>query len=139
MIHHCRLFIHFRFKFLLTTPCLSDRVKIELRNDRNSQCYGEIYVNVNGSYKAVCSTDTASYTKIGEVVCQELQCGTPLSVVSGSLIKEGKMNLLDCEGKEKSLLECMQKNGNVGSCHAIKIVCSGNCNASIKTRNVRKT
>lgn len=94
---------------------------------------------MNGSHNAVCSTDTASYTKIGEVVCQELQCGKPLSVVSGSLIKEGKMSLLDCKGKEKSLFECMHKNGNVGLCHTIKIVCSGNCNASIKTRNVRKT
>ncbi|KAG7332685.1 hypothetical protein KOW79_004519 [Hemibagrus wyckioides] len=109
----------------LTCLKCSDRVKIELRNNRNSKCYGEIYVNVNGSHDAVCSTGTTSNTKIGEVVCQELQCGTPLSVVPGSIIKEGKMSLFDCNGTEKSLWECMYKNGNVRNCQTIKIACSG--------------
>ncbi|KAK3540366.1 hypothetical protein QTP70_030115, partial [Hemibagrus guttatus] len=111
-------------KFLLTTPCFSDRVKIELRDDQKSQCYGEIYVNVNGSHNAVCSTDIISYWKTAEVVCRELQCGTPLSAEQGSKIKGGKISLLECKGQEKSLWECMRKHGNVGICQTIKIVCS---------------
>ncbi|XP_060737634.1 scavenger receptor cysteine-rich type 1 protein M130 [Tachysurus vachellii] len=104
----------------------SDRVKIQLENSMKtpSLCYGEIYVNVNGSHNAVCSKDTTTYMKIGEVVCRELQCGNALTVVNGYLGKQGQISLHGCNGQEKSLWECNHQYGKVGSCQTINIVCS---------------
>lgn len=119
-------------KLLLSIPCISDRVQIQLKNNMEtpSPCHGEIYVNVNGSLNAVCSKDTTTYMKIAEVVCRELQCGIALTVVNGFLIKEGQISLFGCNGQEKSLWECRHKYEKVVSCQTINIVCSGNCSAS---------
>lgn len=113
--------------FLLTTPCLSDRVKMELiKSDKKpSRCYGDISVNVNGSYDAVCVDDTASKEKISEVVCRELGCGTAVSVPQSSLQPKGHISHVECLEQEESLWECIHKRDTVGSCSTVSVLCSG--------------
>lgn len=128
---------------MLNTPYLSDRVKIDLRKgeEKPSVCYGDIYVSVNGSYQEMCFDATTSKETISKVVCRELQCGAPLYVSQGS-VKQGtgtNIRHVECHGEEKSLWECIHNNGTFGSCQSINIICSGNCNASIKTCNIHKS
>ncbi|MCJ8734728.1 hypothetical protein PDJAM_G00238690 [Pangasius djambal] len=105
----------------------SDRVKVQLgkSGEKPSACYGDIYLSVNGSQHAVCVDATSSYKNVGEVVCQELQCGMPLSVLQGSQLHQAQISQVECYGQEKSLWECIHKHGTVGSCQTISIICSG--------------
>ncbi|KAB5567211.1 hypothetical protein PHYPO_G00230190 [Pangasianodon hypophthalmus] len=105
----------------------SDRVKVQLgkSGEKPPACYGDIYVSVNGSQHAVCIDATSSNVNVGEVVCQELQCGTPLSVLQSSKLQQDQISQVECHGQEKSLWECLHKRGTVGSCRTINIICSG--------------
>ncbi|KAF5905560.1 scavenger receptor cysteine-rich type 32, partial [Clarias magur] len=105
----------------------SDRVKVELRGSEKAvtKCYGEIYVSVDGSHNAVCNNGTISYAKVGEVVCRELECGTPLSVVLGSVVNQGQISHVECHGQENSLWECKRQHGTVDKCQTISVICSG--------------
>lgn len=131
----------FEAKLLLPTPCLSDRVKIELGTSggKPSPCHGDLYISVNDSYHAVCIDDTTSYKDISEVVCRELHCGTLLSVFQAPLQKQGQISHIECLGQRKSLWECIHERGIVGNCRTIEVVCSGNCNAHTKTCTSCKT
>lgn len=125
-------------KLLLTTPCLSDRVKIQLvkRDKEPSRCHGDIYLNVNGSYDAVCVDDTVSYNEyISQVVCRELGCGTAVSVLQSSSRQKGQVSHVECLGQEESLWECIHKHGTDGSCKTITVICSGKCNESEMSAN----
>ncbi|XP_060788378.1 scavenger receptor cysteine-rich type 1 protein M160-like isoform X2 [Neoarius graeffei] len=105
----------------------STRVKVELRQSgqRTTNCYGDIYVSTNGSPRAVCVNDATSYQKIGEVVCRELDCGTPLSVSQGSSPQLGQFSHAECYGQEKSVWECIYKHDTIGKCKTINVICSG--------------
>ncbi|XP_060788367.1 scavenger receptor cysteine-rich type 1 protein M130-like isoform X2 [Neoarius graeffei] len=105
----------------------STRVKVELRQSgqRTTNCYGDIYVSTNDSSKAVCVNDATSYQKIGEVVCRELDCGTPLSVSQSSLLQHGQFSHAECYGQEKSVWECIYKHDTIGKCQTINVICSG--------------
>ncbi|XP_053359271.1 scavenger receptor cysteine-rich type 1 protein M160 [Clarias gariepinus] len=104
----------------------SDRVTVELREGekRPTKCYGEIYVSRNSSHNAVCTNGTSSLEKVGKVVCQELKCGTPLSVLSGSEVEQGQISHVECDGQENSLWECKHQHGPVEKCQTITVICS---------------
>ena len=91
------------------TLCFSDRVKVELEFG----CYGNIYVVLNETRHTVCSdgmTEEAQQ-RMGEVVCQQLNCGKLLTVSQGSKVQKGLLRQVDCSGQEDSLWECLARYG----------------------------
>lgn len=55
----------------------TDAVSVVLRNgNKDSKCYGDVYISVNGSPSPVCGSH---WTKEeAEVVCRQLNCGKVL-------------------------------------------------------------
>ncbi|XP_062854872.1 scavenger receptor cysteine-rich type 1 protein M160 [Trichomycterus rosablanca] len=103
----------------------SDHVKVELLPEK---CFGEINIRVNDSSHAVCSgimnNMNISNAPLAQVVCQELGCGNVLTMLPGTKVTNGLLSHVDCHGQEKSLWECLHKQGKVNSCQTINIACS---------------
>ncbi|KAL6459207.1 hypothetical protein MHYP_G00326790 [Metynnis hypsauchen] len=97
--------------------CLTctDRVKVELE----FSCYGNIYVRLNGTRHYVCTNGMTeeAQQRMGEVVCQQLNCGKLLTISRGSKVQNGLLKKVDCSGQEDSLWECLATFG-LGRCQS---------------------
>lgn len=96
-----------------------------------SSCAGRVEVLHNGTWGTVCDDDWGSPE--GRVVCQQLGCGTVLSVAPGARYGEGKgqiwLDEVSCTGEEKDLFECQAKPWGAHDCHHTEdasVECSGN-------------
>ncbi|XP_051509418.1 scavenger receptor cysteine-rich type 1 protein M160 isoform X2 [Myxocyprinus asiaticus] len=95
---------------------------IKLRNF-TSKCVGAVYININGSDHGVCFNDLDK-TKLGIVVCRELDCGEVLDVKQGTTILNGLLSNVDCQGDELSLWHCQAKHER-RECKSTTVVCAG--------------
>ncbi|KAI4885334.1 hypothetical protein NFI96_001848 [Prochilodus magdalenae] len=105
--------------------CLTcaDKVKVELEN----KCYGNVYVNLNETRQTVCYDGLREWelSAMGRVVCQELKCGTLLTVSHGAKGQNGLLSKVDCSGEEESLWHCLAKYERSQSCSSTRVACTG--------------
>ncbi|KAL6459204.1 hypothetical protein MHYP_G00326760 [Metynnis hypsauchen] len=106
--------------------CLTctDRVKVELE----FSCYGNVYVRLNDTVHTVCSDGMTkeAQERMGEVVCQQLNCGEILSVSWGSELQDVLLRQVDCSGQEDSLWECLARYGPGQPCQSTaRVSCAG--------------
>ncbi|XP_051949705.1 antigen WC1.1 [Xyrauchen texanus] len=95
---------------------------VKLRNF-TSKCFGAVYININGSDHGVCFNDLHK-TKMGMVVCRELDCGEVLDVKQDTAILNGLLSNVDCQGDELSLWHCQAKHER-RECKSTNVVCAG--------------
>ncbi|KAL6459203.1 hypothetical protein MHYP_G00326750 [Metynnis hypsauchen] len=102
----------------------SNRVKVELE----FSCYGNIYVRLNDTVHTVCSdgmTEEAQ-ERMGELVCQQLNCGKILNVSRGSEVQNVLLKQVDCSGQEDSLWECLARYWPGQPCQSTaRVSCAG--------------
>uniref|UniRef100_A0AAR2L800 SRCR domain-containing protein n=1 Tax=Pygocentrus nattereri TaxID=42514 RepID=A0AAR2L800_PYGNA len=92
-------------------------------------CSGRVEVKSHQSWTTVC--ETGFDWQDAEVVCRELDCGTPLSL-QGALFGEGKLPFgtkeFLCKGTENHLLNCSTSAREENTCtgsKAVGLTCSG--------------
>ncbi|XP_036439478.1 scavenger receptor cysteine-rich type 1 protein M130-like [Colossoma macropomum] len=104
----------------------SDSVRLV---DGAGRCSGRLEVKSHQSWTTVC--ETGFDWQDAEVVCRELDCGTPLTL-QGALFGEGKLPFgtkeFQCKGTENRLLTCRTSNREENTCtggKAVGLTCSG--------------
>ncbi|KAL6467266.1 hypothetical protein MHYP_G00250700 [Metynnis hypsauchen] len=92
-------------------------------------CSGRLEVNSHQSWTTVC--EAGFDWQDAEVVCRELDCGTPLTL-QGALFGEGKLPFgtkeFQCKGTENRLLNCSTSDREENTCtggKAVGLTCSG--------------
>uniref|UniRef100_A0AAR2LI48 SRCR domain-containing protein n=1 Tax=Pygocentrus nattereri TaxID=42514 RepID=A0AAR2LI48_PYGNA len=110
----------------LSACILSDSVRLV---DGAGRCSGRVEVKSHQSWTSVCEADFDRQD--AEVVCRELDCGTPLTL-QGALYGEGKhpfgTNQFQCKGSENRLLTCSTSDKEEYTCtsgSAVELTCSG--------------
>ncbi|KAF6715018.1 Scavenger receptor cysteine-rich type 1 protein M160 [Oryzias melastigma] len=102
----------------------TDTVKVVLMNNRESKCFGQVYVNVNGSNKAVCGNGWTD--KNSQMICKELNCGKSIQLSIKDAATSGVMDYVECLGDESSLWHCKALRGQQLTCqNTPHIICSG--------------
>lgn len=93
-------------------------------------CAGRVEVLYNGTWGTVCDDGWGSPE--GRVVCQQLGCGTLLSVAPGARYGEGTgqiwLDEVNCTGEERNLSECQAKPWGEHNCNHVEdasVECSG--------------
>ncbi|XP_058641429.1 scavenger receptor cysteine-rich type 1 protein M160 [Onychostoma macrolepis] len=109
----------------------SDSVK--LRNFA-TKCFGDISIDVNGDEFGVCYSDSTLSHKKGVVVCQEFGCGEVVHVQKGSLIYNGLLSNVVCQGNEGSLWHCLaiHDKRKTKQCTGTKVKCSDSLNLRLR-------
>ncbi|XP_036439713.1 deleted in malignant brain tumors 1 protein-like [Colossoma macropomum] len=109
----------------ITVSC-SDSVRLV---DGAGRCSGRVEVKSHQSWSSVCESDFDQQD--AEVVCRELDCGTPL-ILQGALLGEGKHPFgtkeFQCKGSENRLLTCSTSDREEHTCtpgKAVSLTCSG--------------
>ncbi|NXG55957.1 CD5L protein, partial [Hemiprocne comata] len=86
------------------------------------RCAGRVEVLHNQTWGTVC--DDGWGHPEGQVVCQQLGCGTVLSVAPGTRYGEGTgqiwLDEVNCTGKEKNLLECPARPWGEHNCNHLE-------------------
>ncbi|XP_036068530.1 scavenger receptor cysteine-rich type 1 protein M160-like [Oryzias melastigma] len=102
----------------------TDTVKVVLmNNNRESKCFGQVYVNVNGSNKAVCGNGWTD--KNSQMICKELNCGKSIQLSIKDAATSGVMDYVECLGDESSLWHCKALRGQQLTCkNTPHIICS---------------
>ncbi|KAL6467265.1 hypothetical protein MHYP_G00250690 [Metynnis hypsauchen] len=92
-------------------------------------CSGRLEVNSHQSWTTIC--EAGFDWQDAEVVCRELNCGTPLTL-QGALFGEGKLPFwtkeFQCKGTENRLLTCSTSSREENVCtggKAVGLTCSG--------------
>ncbi|RVE70200.1 hypothetical protein OJAV_G00062080 [Oryzias javanicus] len=103
----------------------TDTVKVVLmNNNRESKCFGQVHVNVNGLNKAVCGGGWTE--KNSQMICQELNCGKLIEWSNRGAGAPGVMDYVECLGDESSLWHCNARRGQQLLCQGTPhIICSG--------------
>ncbi|XP_037540471.1 scavenger receptor cysteine-rich type 1 protein M130 [Nematolebias whitei] len=111
----------------------SDNVRVVLmNNNQETKCYGEVYVNVNGTNTAVCGSGWSE--KEAEIVCKELNCGAvlPKKTKLNPALQSGIMDHVKCERGEASLWHCRAKRGHRITCSTVPyVVCAGSVDVKL--------
>ncbi|KFQ85705.1 Deleted in malignant brain tumors 1 protein, partial [Phoenicopterus ruber ruber] len=94
------------------------------------RCAGRVEVLHNGTWGTVCDDGWGSPE--GQVVCQQLGCGTVLSVAPGNRYGEGTgqiwLDEVNCTGEERDLSECKARPWGEHNCQHVEdasVECSG--------------
>ncbi|XP_017538440.1 CD5 antigen-like [Pygocentrus nattereri] len=117
--------IHPDYRNISVIVSCSDSVRLV---DGAGRCSGRVEVKSHQSWTSVCEADFDRQD--AEVVCRELDCGTPLTL-QGALFGEGKHPFgtkeFQCKGTENHLLTCStsDKEHNCTSGKAVNLTCSG--------------
>ncbi|NWZ60001.1 DMBT1 protein, partial [Haliaeetus albicilla] len=86
------------------------------------RCAGRVEVLYNGTWGTVCDDGWGSPE--GRVVCQQLGCGTLLSVAPGARYGEGTgqiwLDEVNCTGEERNLSECQAKPWGKHNCNHVE-------------------
>ncbi|NWQ92231.1 DMBT1 protein, partial [Burhinus bistriatus] len=86
------------------------------------RCAGRVEVLHNGTWGTVCDDGWGSPE--GQVVCQQLGCGTLLSVAPGVRYGEGTgqiwLDEVNCTGEERDLSECRARPWGEHNCHHVE-------------------
>uniref|UniRef100_A0AAR2LCU3 Uncharacterized protein n=2 Tax=Pygocentrus nattereri TaxID=42514 RepID=A0AAR2LCU3_PYGNA len=119
-------FIHPDYLNISVMVSCSDSVRLV---DGAGRCSGRVEVKSHQSWTSVCEADFDRQD--AEVVCRELDCGTPLTL-QGALYGEGKhpfgTNQFQCKGSENRLLTCSTSDKEEYTCtsgSAVELTCSG--------------
>ncbi|KAL6467293.1 hypothetical protein MHYP_G00250970 [Metynnis hypsauchen] len=121
-----RSFIQPDYLNISVTVRCSDSVRLV---DGAGLCSGRVEVKSHQSWTSVCEADFDQQD--AEVVCRELDCGTPLTL-QGALFGEGKHSFgtkeFQCKGTEDRLLTCSTSDKEEHTCthgKAVSLTCSG--------------
>ncbi|XP_009955617.1 PREDICTED: deleted in malignant brain tumors 1 protein-like [Leptosomus discolor] len=86
------------------------------------RCAGRVEVLHNGTWGTVCD-DGWGFPE-GQVVCQQLDCGTVLSVAPGARYGEGTgkiwLDEVSCTGRERNLSECQARPWGEHNCQHVE-------------------
>uniref|UniRef100_A0AAR2LE81 SRCR domain-containing protein n=1 Tax=Pygocentrus nattereri TaxID=42514 RepID=A0AAR2LE81_PYGNA len=124
-VRECLIWNDFRSNIYATVAC-SDSVRLV---DGPGLCSGRLEVKSHQSWTTVCEADFD--WKDAEVVCRELDCGTPLTL-QGALFGGGKLPFgtkkFQCNATEDRLLACSVSDSEEHTYthdKAVELTCSG--------------
>lgn len=104
----------------------------------SSRCAGRVEVKVQGASGILCANSWG--INIAEVVCRQLECGSPILVYREPHFTERTLHIFisnsGCTGREASLWDCIRWEWKQTACRLnmeASVICSGNFWTKINT------